>query len=138
MIGAKVYTGGQVSMDSTAATEQRRARSSGQGAPVRWASDMYDELLRSVIGDEALAFDEPIAGPISGTELLRAYAVSRVSRELDLRARSLQAQGRCWFAAAGAGREVIGWAFGRHLQAHDPKLSYYRDRTLTLCCGVTP
>jgi 2-oxoisovalerate dehydrogenase E1 component len=57
---------------------------------------------------------------------------------MDIRERTLQAQGRAWFSIAGAGREVIGWAFGRHLTRHDPKMPYYRDRTLALCSGVTP
>jgi 2-oxoisovalerate dehydrogenase E1 component len=57
---------------------------------------------------------------------------------MDQRERTLQAQGRAWFSIAGAGREVIGWAFGRYLRAHDPKMPYYRDRTLLLCAGVTP
>jgi len=64
--------------------------------------------------------------------------VGRVSREMDTRERALQAQGRAWFSIAGAGKEVIGWAFARHLESHDPKMPYYRDRTLLLCSGMTP
>jgi 2-oxoisovalerate dehydrogenase E1 component len=56
---------------------------------------------------------------------------------MDQRERTLQAQGRAWFSIAGAGREVIGWAFARYLRPHDPKMPYYRDRTFLLCSGVT-
>jgi 2-oxoisovalerate dehydrogenase E1 component len=106
--------------------------------PPGWDSRLYDDLLRETLGDEALRRDQPIAGTLSGTELLRAYALARVSRDIDVRERALQAQGRAWFSIAGAGKEVIGWAFGRHLNASDPKMPYYRDRTLLLCAGMTP
>jgi 2-oxoisovalerate dehydrogenase E1 component len=99
---------------------------------------LYDELITHALGEDALLQDAPIAGSLSGTEILRAYTVGRVSRLMDIRERTLQAQGRAWFSIAGAGREVIGWAFGRHLTRHDPKMPYYRDRTLALCSGVTP
>jgi 2-oxoisovalerate dehydrogenase E1 component len=104
----------------------------------RWATEMYDGLLREALGEEALHQDAIIAGRLSGTDLLRAYALARVSRDMDLRERTLQAQGRAFFSIAGAGREVIGWAFGRHLARYDAKRPYYRDRTLVLCCGATP
>jgi 2-oxoisovalerate dehydrogenase E1 component len=103
-----------------------------------WATDQYDTIITEALGEEALHHNEPLAGNLSGTELLRAYAVARVSRDMDQRERTLQAQGRAWFSIAGAGREVIGWAFARYLRAHDPKMPYYRDRTLLLCSGVTP
>jgi 2-oxoisovalerate dehydrogenase E1 component len=103
-----------------------------------WASEMYDNLLRSALGDDVLHHDEIVAGELTGNDLLRAYAVARVSREMDQRERALQAQGRAWFSIAAAGKEVIGWAFARYLSAHDPKMPYYRDRTLLLCSGVTP
>src|SRR5947209_17770116 len=103
-----------------------------------WDTRLCDGLIRETLGEEALQHDAPIAGELSGTELLRAYAAGRVSREMDTRERALQAQGRAWFSIAGAGREVIGWAFARHLGPHDPKMPYYRDRTLLLCGGTTP
>lgn len=106
--------------------------------PHRWATDLYDDLIRQTLGEDALARDDRIAGSLTAVEVLRAYTVARVSRELDVRERALQAQGRAWFSIAGAGREVIGWAFARYLRAGDPKLPYYRDRTLVLCAGVTP
>ncbi|MBV9278990.1 MAG: dehydrogenase, partial [Chloroflexi bacterium] len=86
----------------------------------------------------ALRHDQPIACHLTGTELLRAYTVAKVSREIDQRERTLQAQGRAWFSIAGAGKEVIGWAFARHLEPYDAKMPYYRDRTLLLCSGETP
>ncbi|HEX6509707.1 MAG TPA: thiamine pyrophosphate-dependent enzyme [Chloroflexota bacterium] len=129
-------------MDTTTVS---REQSGGQsepstraGASPSWPSQLYDEMIREALGEDALRQDEPIAGSLSGTDILRAYAVGRVSRTMDVRERALQAQGRAWFAAAGAGREVIGWAFARYLTPHDPKMPYYRDRTLQLCLGVTP
>jgi 2-oxoisovalerate dehydrogenase E1 component len=106
--------------------------------PPQWQSHLYDELIREALGADALCHEPAVTGDLSGNELLRAYAVGRVSREMDTRERALQAQGRAWFSIAGAGREVIGWAFARHLTAHDPKMPYYRDRTLMLCGGTTP
>lgn len=118
------------------------ASTEGEGAriPIRpeWATELYDSLIREALGEDALRYDEPIAGELTGTEILRAYVVSRVSRDIDIRERTLQAQGRAFFSIAGAGKEVIGWAFGRYLTHHDPKLPYYRDRTLMLCSGMTP
>src|SRR5579884_726362 len=103
-----------------------------------WATERYDALIREALGEDALQHNTPIAGDLTGTELLRAYTVGRVSRDLDQRERTLQAQGKAWFSIAGAGKEVIGWAFARYLTRHDAKLPYYRDRTLMLCSGVTP
>lgn len=103
-----------------------------------WPSQLYDDLIRETLGEAALHQTDPVAGALSGVELLRAYTVSRLSRDMDMRERALQAQGRAWFSIAGAGKEVIGWAFGRHLTVHDPKMPYYRDRTLMLCSGITP
>lgn len=112
--------------------------SPGAGRSPQWYTEPYDALIRETLGDDALHRDDIVAGRLSGTELLRAYTVGRVSRDMDVRERSLQAQGRAWFSIAGAGKEVIGWAFARHLTAHDPKMPYYRDRTLLLCSGLTP
>lgn len=119
-------------------TTVEKTQSEGAATQPDWHSRPYDELIRETLGDDALRRDQPIAGSLTGTELLQAYALGRVSREMDLRERTLQKQGKAWFSIAGAGREVIGWAFGRHLTDHDPKLPYYRDRTLVLCSGMTP
>ncbi len=113
-------------------------RDTGEAATSSWADPLYDDVIRAVLGDDALQQDEPLAGPLTGTDLLRAYTVGRVSRLMDVRERTLQAQGRAWFSIAGAGKEIMGWAFGRHLKRHDAKFPYYRDRTLVLCSGVTP
>lgn len=99
---------------------------------------VYQELVRGALGPDRLKQDTPLVGDITGSELLSAYALARVSREMDLRERTLQAQGRAWFSIAGAGREVLGWAFGRYLKSSDPKFPYYRDRTLVLASGLTP
>jgi len=128
-------------MDTTAvASEQAEEpaldRQVEQGAT--WPAELYENLIRSALGEDALNQDRLIAGSLTGNEVLRAYAVGRVSREMDQRERTLQAQGRAWFSIAGAGKEVIGWAFGRHLTRHDPKMPYYRDRTLLLCSGMSP
>jgi 2-oxoisovalerate dehydrogenase E1 component len=103
-----------------------------------WPSEVYDDLIRQAIGEEGLRHNAPIAGSLSGADLLRAYTVARVSRTMDVRERALQAQGRAWFSIAGAGKEIIGWALGRYLRASDGKMPYYRDRTLLLCSGMTP
>src|SRR5436305_208601 len=126
-------------MDTTAvAAEHSGETQQSPGRGPEWASELYDDLIRKTLGEDALHRDESIAGRLSATELLRAYAVGQVSRATDLRERTLQAQGRAWFSIAGAGREVIGWAFGRHLNSYDGKMPYYRDRTLLLCSGVSP
>lgn len=123
-------------MDTTAVAEEH---SGAELAPAAaWATALYDDLIRHTLGGDALRHDWIVAGSLSAAELLRAYTLARVSRDMDVRERSLQAQGRAWFSIAGAGKEVIGWAFGRHLTAHDPKLPYYRDRTLMLASGVSP
>ena len=125
-------------MDSTAVEGQR---SSGEDLPSsdsKWQSELYDRLLEEALGEDALGLNDVVVGGLTATELLRAYALGRVSRDIDVRERTLQAQGRAWFSIAGAGREVIGWAFARHLRPTDPKLPYYRDRTLLLAMGETP
>jgi len=129
-------------MDTIAVANQR-AQEQGQDesretSSPTWPSDLYDDLIRCALGDEILQQTQPVAGHLSRLDLLRAYALARVSRDMDVRERTLQAQGRAWFSIAGAGKEVIGWAFGRHLTEHDPKMPYYRDRTLMLCSGLTP
>lgn len=98
---------------------------------------LYQEIVRDAVGERALDDQKAIDG-ITASELLCAYALARVSREMDLRERTMQAQGRAWFSIAGAGREVLGWAFARDLNAWDAKFPYYRDRTLVLACGLTP
>src|SRR5579872_2777642 len=129
-------------MDTTTVARSQRDDEDERTAPSGWASGLYDDLLREALGEDVIRGvieqAQPVAGDLTGIELLRAYAVARVSRDIDQRERSLQAQGRAWFSIAGAGKEVIGWAFGRHLTAHDPKMPYYRDRTLLLCSGMTP
>src|ERR1700730_3884268 len=95
-----------VAGDQSGETQQWRP----QTAP-SWASGRYDELIRHTLGPDALSHDRVIAGNLTGNELLRVYAVGQVSRNMDQRERTLQAQGRAWFAAASAGKEVIGWAF---------------------------
>lgn len=126
-------------MDTTAVAHEQSGETEPEapGHGSTWATDAYDTLIRQALGEDALRQNQTIAGELSGTELLRAYTVARVSRDIDVRERALQAQGRAWFSIAGAGKEIIGWAFGRHLTAHDPKMPYYRDRALLLCSGVT-
>jgi 2-oxoisovalerate dehydrogenase E1 component len=126
-----------VAGDQSGGIQQPRTDGAAESPP-SWASAPYDELIRLALGPDALSHDRILAGNLSANELLRAYAVGQVSRNMDQRERTLQAQGRAWFAAAGAGREVLGWAFARYLKLHDAKLPYYRDRALCLCLGVTP
>jgi 2-oxoisovalerate dehydrogenase E1 component len=125
-------------MDTTAVAQEHLEGHVDHPAAATWPSQLYDEVLREVLGDQALEAHEKVAGDLTGTDLLRAYVVARVSRDMDQRERTLQAQGRAWFSIAGAGKEIMGWAFGRHLTEHDPKMPYYRDRTLVLCSGITP
>lgn len=122
-------------MDTTAVANQRPQ---GDTAGPQWAHEPYDRIIEDALGAGALRTDDVVAGDLTGTELLRAYALARVSRDVDVRERTLQAQGRAWFSIAGAGKEVIGWAFGRYLSKHDPKFPYYRDRGLLLASGMTP
>src|SRR5947209_4577432 len=103
-------------MDTTAVANDRSGEMQQEsGRTPQWPSDRYDELIRSALGPDALCHDTPIAGSLTGNDLLRAYTVGRVSRSMDQRERTLQTQGRAWFAAAGAGREAIGLAFARYL-----------------------
>ena len=102
------------------------------------ALTFYDEIVHAAIGPRADAQANPIVGDLTGDDLLRLYALAKVSREMDVRERLLQAQGKAWFSIAGAGREVLGWAFARHLKPTDPKFPYYRDRTLVLASGLSP
>lgn len=99
---------------------------------------LYGEIVDATLGAAALAHTRPIAGGLTGRDLLDLYVLARVSREMDTRERTLQAQGKAWFSIAGAGREILGWAFARHLRPSDPKFPYYRDRTLVLASGLTP
>jgi len=124
-------------VDATAAAEEQHEPSVLPGA-VHWDSSLYDSILQAALGEAALHHETPVAGTLTGTDLLRAYTVARISRDLDTRERTLQAQGKAWFSIAGAGREVIGWTFGRRLRHSDPKMPYYRDRTLLLVQGMTP
>ena len=125
-------------VDAAVAGKDAQEYRAGSRPPPRWETELYDGLIREALGEGALHLEAPVAAQLPGTEILRAYAVARVSRTIDQRERTLQAQGRAWFSIAGAGREVIGWAFGRHLTRHDPKMPYYRDRALMLCSGFTP
>jgi 2-oxoisovalerate dehydrogenase E1 component len=102
------------------------------------ALGLYEAIARDVMGDRIAGLTKPILGELSGLDLLGLYALAKVSREMDVRERTLQAQGRAWFSIAGAGREVLGWAFARHLKPTDPKFPYYRDRTLVLASGLSP
>lgn len=98
----------------------------------------YEKIVQTAMGDSVLDLGQGLIGEITGADLLRLYALARVSREMDVRERLLQAQGRAFFSIAGAGREVLGWAFGRQLNPWDPKLPYYRDRAFVLASGVRP
>lgn len=122
-------------MDSTAVANGRPETITIRPA---WPHEPYDRIIEEALGTDALHQDTSVAGDLTGTELLRAYALTRVSRDIDIRERTLQAQGRAWFSIAGAGKEVIGWAFGRYLTSHDPKFPYYRDRGLMLASGMSP
>src|SRR5438045_3295008 len=101
-------------MDTTAVARGQGEPSERLGPPT-WATDPYDAIIREALGDEVLSADAPITGNLTGAELLRAYTVGRVSRDMDVRERAMQAQGRAWFSIPGAGREVLGWAFARYL-----------------------
>src|SRR5450759_4554348 len=78
---------------------------SQEDSSARWPSEIYDPIIRDALGDRILDGREPLAGHLSAADLLRAYAAARVSRTMDVRERTLQAQGRAWFSIAGAGKE---------------------------------
>ncbi len=100
--------------------------------------ERYNQIVEEALNGAAPLPNKRVAGDLKAMDILSAYALARVSREMDVRERTLQAQGRAWFSIAGAGREVLGWAFARHLKVTDAKCPYYRDRTLVLACGLSP
>jgi len=55
-----------------------------------WPSELYDDLIRGALGENALHLTHPVAGPLSGVDLLRAYTVARMSRDMDVREPALQ------------------------------------------------
>jgi 2-oxoisovalerate dehydrogenase E1 component len=99
---------------------------------------LYDDIVTGALGEDRANWSRQVLGELTVRELLQLYALARLSREMDTRERLLQAQGKAWFSIAGAGREILGWAFGRRLERFDPKFPYYRDRTMVLASGVTP
>ncbi len=76
---------------------------------------------------------------LSKDELLKAYRVMLLSRNIDHKAMNLLKQGKTFFHIAAAGHEAIQAALGLIL---DPEVDwffpYYRDLTLVLSAGITP
>src|SRR5947209_18643012 len=66
-------------MNTTAVAQER----SNETLAPSWPSEMYDGLIREAIGDDALQHDRSLVGTLSGTDLLRAYTLARVSRTMD-------------------------------------------------------
>jgi 2-oxoisovalerate dehydrogenase E1 component len=72
-------------------------------------------------------------------DALEDFRLACVSRALDDREITLQAQQRVFFQISGAGHEALLLALARHLRpGYDWFFPYYRDRALMLGLGATP
>jgi 2-oxoisovalerate dehydrogenase E1 component len=75
---------------------------------------------------------------LTGEELLNAYRIMLLSRNIDNKAMNLLKQGKTFFHIAAAGHEAIQAALGLVLKPEkDWLFPYYRDLALVLSAGVT-
>ncbi|MDP3149101.1 MAG: dehydrogenase E1 component subunit alpha/beta [Ignavibacteria bacterium] len=76
---------------------------------------------------------------LSKEEVLKAFRMMFLSRQIDKKTMNLLKQGKTFFHIAGSGHEAIQAAAGMQLDPHyDWIFPYYRDLCVVLSCGVKP
>ncbi|MFA6597680.1 MAG: dehydrogenase E1 component subunit alpha/beta [Ignavibacteriaceae bacterium] len=74
---------------------------------------------------------------LSKEEILKAFRMMFLSRQIDKKTMNLLKQGKTFFHIAGSGHEAIQAAAGMQLDPHhDWVFPYYRDLCVALSCGV--